>query len=388
VRRHLLLAAIAVALVACNLRLGVASVGPVLDDVQSGLDLSGFETALLTAVPVLCFGFLSPFAPVFARRIGIEPVLAVALAGIAAGLALRVAFGVPALFLGTILAGGSIAVGNVLLPALVKRDFPWNPGLATGLYLTLVAGAASIAAGLTVPIGEALGHGWRGALGVWALPAAIGLVAMLPLARRHTRPDLPSPTAGAVRALVGSRLAWMVTVYMGLQSLAFYVLLAWLPSIYRDEGYTRGHAGALLALIPLIGLVPGIVAPALAARRPDQRLWTTSMTLLTAVAYAGLIVEPAKLAYLWVVLLGVSTGANFSLTLTLVILRTRTTEDTARLSALSQGGGYLIAALGPLAVGLLHEVTGSWTPGLALVIGLLGVQLVAGLTAGRRGYVT
>jgi MFS transporter, CP family, cyanate transporter len=237
--RHPLLLGLVVALVAFNLRPAVASVGPVLPEVRADLSLSGVGASFLTFLPVLCFGLLAVAAPRLARRRGIEPVLLGMLVVVAVGLAGRVVDGSGLLYLGTALAGGAIAVGNVLVPPLIKRDFPDRTGLMMGVYTMAVSGSAALAAGLTVPVGDAIGFGWRGALGVWAVPAVLAAAIWLPQVRAHTRPGEPPPGPSLVR----NGLAWQVTVYFGLQSLSFYAVLAWLPSIYREYGMSPAAAG-------------------------------------------------------------------------------------------------------------------------------------------------
>jgi MFS transporter, CP family, cyanate transporter len=379
-RRALLAAALL--LVAANLRPAVASVGPVLADVREDLGLSSAGVALLTALPVLCFGALAPIAPRLGRRHGLEPVLGAVLVALAAGLLLRLGAGPAGLFAGTALAAGAIAVGNVLVPALVKRDFADRTGPLMGAYTTAIAGSAAVAAGLTVPVGELVGQGWRGALGVWAVPALVALVVWLPYVREHSRPP-ETVAAGAVRALLREPLAWQVTAFFGLQSLLFYSVLAWLPTIYQDEGWTPAASGLLLSVSVLVQMPVSLAVPVLASRARDQRALAAAASLLTAAGLAGVLVAPTAAAYLWVGLLGLGQGAAFALVLTLFVLRGGTTADTARLSALAQTVGYLVAAAGPLAVGLLHDARGGWDLPLALLLGLALVQVVAGDLASR-----
>jgi MFS transporter, CP family, cyanate transporter len=373
-------------LLAFNLRAAITSVGPVLTDVRAGLGLSGAEVAVLTMVPVLCFGLVSPAAPLLARRLGIEWSLGLALVGLVAGLAVRVLGGPAVLYLGTVLAGGSIAVANVLLPALVKRDFPDRPGLATGLYFTALGASAAVAAGVTVPLEHAIGHGWRGALGVWAAVAALAAVVWLPQLRGHTPPDEPPPR-GAVVALLRDARAWQVTLFMGLQSLLFYSTVSWFATLYRDHGWTKTDAGVLLAVLTSAGIPAGLVAPVLAARRPDQRAWAVGSTAVIAAGFTGVVVAPTAAPYVWAVLLGIGLNTVFPIVLTLVVLRSRTAADAARLSAMAQSVGYSLAAFGPLLVGALHDLTSSWRTSFALLLGVSLLQLVFAERSGRAGYV-
>jgi len=361
------LTVVGIGLVALNLRAGITSVGPVLEDVRHDVGLSSTAIAVLTMLPVLCFGLVGPVAPFLARRIGIEWSLGIAVAGVTAGLAVRVLDGAPVLYLGTALLGSSVAIANVLLPALVKRDFPERPGLATGLYFTALGASAAIAAGITAPVEHALGHGWRGGLGIWAALAALGAIAWVPQLRAHTSPDDPPPP-GAVAQLLRDTRAWQVTLFMGVQSLCFYSTVSWLATLYRDHGWTKTHAGVLLAYVTSIGIPSGLVAPALAARRPDQRAWAVGATALIASGFAGITFAPTAAPWVWGTLLGVGLNTVFPIVLTLVVLRSRTTDDAARLSAMAQSVGYVLAAFGPL-------------------LGVSLLQLPFAERAGRRGYV-
>jgi MFS transporter, CP family, cyanate transporter len=377
--RHTLLLALSVVVVAVNLRPAVAGVGPVLPDLRAGLPLSGSGAAVLTTLPVLCFGLLATAAPRLARRYGMEPVLTGAMVLLVLGLLGRVLDGPPALFTGTVLAGGAIAVGNVLLPPLIKRDFPERSGLMMGVYTMSVSGAAAVAAGLAVPIASA-GLGWRGALGVWAVPAAVAAAAWLPRLRGHTRPPA-SPAPGS--SLLRDPLAWQLTAFFGLQSLSFYAMLGWLPSMYRDFGASPAQAGFLLSLCGLVQIPVSLVVPGLAGRARNQIGYAVAGTVLIGAGTAGILLAPMAAPYLWVVLAGAGQGTCFALGLNLLVLRTRRLTDTARVSAMAQSLGYTICAFGPLLVGVLHEVTTSWTAPLVLLLALVVPQLVCGALAGR-----
>lgn len=378
--RHPLLLAGAMALVAFNLRPAVASVGPVLPELRAAVPLSGTGAALLTTLPVLCFGLLAVLAPRLARHAGIEPVLLAVVVAVAGGLLLRVTDGAALLLLGTVVAGGAIAVGNVLVPPLIKRDFPERAGLMMGVYSMTVSGSAAIAAGATVPLGDALGLGWHGALGVWAVPAVLAALAWLPQVRAHTRPP-PTPAAG--RSLLRDPLAWQVTVFFGLQSLSFYAVLAWLPSIYQEHGFGPAAAGFLLSLAGLVQIPITLLLPGLATRAANQVGYAVVATALIGAGLAGVLLAPTAAPYVWVVLIGGGQGACFALGLNLFVLRTRDVRDSARLSAMAQSIGYVVCAFGPLLVGLLHEATGSWTASLVLLLVLLVPQTWAGALSGR-----
>jgi CP family cyanate transporter-like MFS transporter len=267
----------------------------------------------------------------------------------------------------------------VLTPALIKRDFARHGGTMMGVYTMALTGAAAVAAGVTVPLERALGHGWRGALGFWALPAAVAFAAWLPFARGHTAP----PASGPPRSLVRDPVAWQVTVFFGLQSLCFYAVLGWLPTIYRDLGYPAQSAGLVLSVSAFAQMPVALLLPRFATPARTQRRYTASATLLTAAGLAGVLVAPEAAPYLWAVLLGFGQGGSIAAGLTLIVVRTRSTSDTAGLSAMAQTFGYLIAAGGPFLVGAVHEAAGSWTPPLLLLLALLVPQFVLGLLAAR-----
>jgi MFS transporter, CP family, cyanate transporter len=376
------LLAVVVALAAFNLRPAVASVGPVLPELRAGLHLSGPATAVFTMLPVLCFGALAPAAPWLARRIGIQAVVLGALLAIAAGLAGRVLDGAWSLFALTVLVGGGIAVSNVLLPPLIKRDFPERTGSMMGLYTMAVSGSAAVAAGVTIPIAQALELDWRGALGEWAVPAALAALAWA-LVLRSMAPADPVEEPRSVGTVLRSALAWQVTVFFGLQSTVFYAVLAWLPSIYRDHGYGPAQAGFVLSVSGLVQIPVTLVLPGFAARAAHQVGYLAAATGVLGVGLAGVLIAPTAAPYVWSALVGVGCGASFSLALALFVLRARRVDDTARLSAMAQSVGYLISSCGPLLFGLLHEASGSWNPPLLALIALLIPQLWCGMLAGR-----
>jgi len=380
-----LLALVAVILVALSLRGPVSSVGPLLEELRGDLGLSGAAVALLPTLPLLCFGVLSPLAPALSGWLGLHRAVLGGAAVLALGIALRGA-GTLGLFTGTLLIGAGIAVCNVLLPAVVKADFSDRLALATALTTSSMAVSASAGAGLAQPLREVTG-GPLSSLAWWLLPAAVGVVAWAVFTRTH--PGVVGPTGTTrVLPLLRDRVALAVTVFFGLQSLAFYTLLAWLPSILRDAGVGAGEAGAMLAVAALIGAPVSFLVPRLAVRRPAQGLWVLVVAVPSALGLLGLLTAPAAAPWVWSVLLGLGTGAAFPLALTIVLLRSRDSQQAARLSGAAQGAGYALAASGPFVIGLLHDATGSWTPSLLLMLTLLTAQVLVGLSAAKDRTVT
>lgn len=378
-RRWLLV--LGIALVALNLRPALASVGPLVVDIRAATGLSNPAIGLLTTLPLLAFGFLSAFTSVLSRRVGMERALAIGLVLIAAGTALRAAPAVAALYAGTIVLGVGVALGNVLLPALAKRHFPSRSGGITSLYSSMMGLGATAAAGLSVPLAAALG--WRGALGIWVVPVLIALAAWVPQILRR-------PVQGAVRrglglgALGRSPLAWQIALFMGLQSLTFYVVLAWLPDLLQSRGMTEAAAGGLLALSQATGVAGTAIVPVWAGQVRDQRGIVWGLTLLEAVAWAGLLIPGLGLESVWVGLLGFILGGTFGLALTFLVLRSADAESAGELSGMAQSVGYLVAAAGPPIFGWLRDVSGGWTIPLWFLVAVLAGKLAAGLPAGRR----
>lgn len=376
-----LVAVVTVGLLAANLRPALASVAPVLHTIQRSTGLSSAAASLLTALPVLAFGVCAPLAPRLGRRFGMEPTLLVCLAVLTAGIAVRTLPSAVALFTGTVAAGVAIAVGNVLLPGLVKRDYAAHAGLMTGVYSGALSAGAGLAAGLTVPLQHATGLGWRPTLALWAAPAAVAAVVWLPVLAgpRHRAVGAARPWT----ALWGSGLAWQVTVFMGLQSFEFYALLAWLPSVFEQHGSSAATAGWLLSLAGFAGIPSSFVVPVLAARAHRQRRLVALSVGLCAAGTAGLVLAPTAAAPVWMVLLGLGQGAAISLALAFLVLRSADAEVAAELSGMAQCLGYVVAAAGPFLVGVLRDATGGWRVPLLVLLGLLAVELAAGVGAGR-----
>ncbi|TDD91729.1 MFS transporter [Actinomadura rubrisoli] len=377
-------------LLTINLRAAITGVSPVLGDLRDALGLSGVQVSVLTTLPVLCLGAFASLAPVIARRLGTEVAIAGSLVLITLGIVVRIVPVRPALFFGTILAGAGIAMGNVLMPAVIKRVFPDRLGSLTGLAMMLMAASGAVAAGLAVPLDDA--GGWRLALAVWAVPSLIAALVWGPLALRGRRqapvPATAPPTAVPKDegSLLRSSVAWYVSVFMGLASLMFYVLLSWLPEIMRDAGYAPATAGMMVSTMLIVGIPLGFFVPVFAARLRDQRGVVAAVAVTMVVGIGGLLLAPAA-GWVWVLTLGLGTGSAFPLAYTLLSLRSPSPSAAARLSGMAQTGGYILAGFGPLAVGVLHSATGGWDVSLVLLLALVVPELVFGLLAARPGFV-
>jgi MFS transporter, CP family, cyanate transporter len=377
---HRVALVVAVAVVAFNLRPAIASVAPVLLDIQRSTGLSSTAAGLLTTLPVLAFGICSPLAAVLGRRFGMEETLVAALGLLVVGILARSLPSLGALFAGTVLLGIAIALGNVLAPALIKRDVPERARLATAIYsVTLTAGIA-VAAGVTVPIEHVSGTGWRGALALWAVPAVGCLVVWL--ARLHdAHHDIGVAHVSA--RLWRDPLAWQVTAFMGFQSLGFYSLTAWLPTIFEQHGVRPAAAGLLLSIAGFASLPSAFLAPVLASSSARQRVTVAATVVLNAAALGGMLWRPVDGAVAWMVLLGLAQGAAISLALSFIVLRAPSAGSAAELSAMAQTIGYLVASVGPLMMGALRDAAGGWLLPLAVMEAVLVPQFLFGLGAAR-----
>jgi CP family cyanate transporter-like MFS transporter len=377
-----------IVLLAANLRPAFTALSPLIGEIRADTDISNGVAGLLTALPLLVFGLLSPIAPRLAGRFGMESVLLASMLVLAAGILLRSAGTVAALFLGTVILGAAIAVGNVLLPSLVKREFPERAGLMTSTYSTALAVSAAIAAGASFPIADQVGVGWQVSLALWALPALVAVLAWLPQIRGGRGANDYAQASHGVGDVWRSALAWQVTLFMGLQSLGYYVTLTWLPEILQEEaGMDASRAGWMLALAQAVGIASMFLAPVLAGRRPSQHGVVVAAVTLAGSGALGLLVAADTVSALWVVLLGLGQGACFSLALTFFALRAPDSEHAATLSGMAQSVGYLLAAVGPFLFGVLRDATHAWSVPLALLFAVAVCLLITGLGAARDAHV-
>ncbi len=377
--------AAALVLVALCLRGPFAAVGPLLDGLRAEYSVSTAALGVLTAVPLLCFALASPFAPRLAARVGVHRALVLAALAVAVGVTLR-AVGTPGLFAGTVLLTSGMAVGNVLVPAAARADYAERGATVVGVTTCAVGLSAAIGAGLAQPMASLTGSA-RSSLLTWALLPLVAAAALAALARSrpHTAPATDPPR----RAILRDRVALLVTLFFGFQSLSYYVMLSWLPDILQHSaGLSAVAAGGLLALATAMGAPLSLIVPTWAARRPGQGRWVVAAGVPMAAGLAGLLLAPDAAPVLWAVLWGMGTGTAFPLGMTLVLLRTRDVAQTGRLSAAAQSTGYLLAATGPLGAGLLHEVTGGWRVSLLVLLLLVVVQTGLGLGAARPRLVT
>lgn len=412
-------------LAALNLRPALAGVSPLLPAIMRDLGLSPAGGGAITTVMVVCLGLLAPVAPALATRIGLDRTLLAGLLVLAAGVALRSVDGVPALYCGAALAGTAIAVMNVVMPGLVKQHFPGRVGLFTGLYVSVMVSGAAMASAAMVPLAGQVG--WRVAAGSPALLALVAATLWWVARVRTAGKDAPGtagqdPAASAAGAsgsrpgdpdqsqpgvpggsrsggpgssrpgepghrpyatLLRAPATWAVMAFMGLQSLTFYVVLAWLPTVFQAAGLPADEAGYLLGLTNLVQIAAALVVPLHAGRARSQAPHVAVAALLTVGGYLGVLLAPTTAPWLWMVVLGLGQGASIALALLIITLRAPDPASVTALSAVAQSSGYVLAAIGPLAFGLLHELSGGWTVPLLAGLGACVLQLASGVLAAR-----
>lgn len=376
-RTRTLLFIIGIVLIASNLRAPITSVGPVIPQIQEALGLSNTVAGLITTIPLLMFAVFSPIAPKLAEKRGIEMMLWLSLWVIGIGVLVRVVPSATLLLVGSALIGCGIAFGNVLIPPLIRHRFPERMGVVTGVYSVAMNITASLASGLSIAIGRWTGAGWKGSIGVWGVFAIIAILVWIPQlwdSRKRVKKENRESEASRSGSLLRSRLAWHVTIFMGLQSLLFYCSVAWLPVVLQSWGMPSDESGWVLSFVQFTQLPIVFIGPIVIAKLKNHMplLWFILITLVVSILliifWRTQFIVPA------VILFGLGTGLAFSLVMMWFVLRTATTSVSARLSGMAQSFGYALAAAGPPLFGALHDWTGNWeVPFVLLFIASLGL---------------
>lgn len=370
--------------IASTLRSPLTSVGPIIAPIRDGLGMSNVLAGFLTTIPLLAFALISPFAPKLSKRFGMELTLFLSLCVLTVGIIVRSIGSLPFMLIGTFMIGIAIAFGNVLLPGLLKLNFPLHIGLMTGIYSISMNISATIASGISVPIVEKTSFGWQGALGIWAILSLIAILFWLPQLKRNTSQkqlDVQRKEEKEV-SLWRSPLAWAVTFFMGLQSLLFYTTSAWLPEVMGGAGMDAQKAGLMISLLQLSQLPMTFIIPIISSKLKDQRVIVIGTTLLYFIGYIGVMFSNAALFPVWMIAIGIAGGSSFGLAMMFFTLRTNTHNEAAELSGMAQSIGYLLAAIGPVLFGLLHDVTSNWTSSMIIFIIASLFIFVSGMKAG------
>lgn len=379
-------------LVAINLRPAITSVGPLLGIIRDEIGLSNWSVGLLTSLPLIAFAIMSPLVARIGRRVTNEYALVIGLVLLLGGIAVRSISIIAFLFIGTLLVGLGIAFCNVLLPGVIKEKFPLKVALMTSIYSTVMTMIAAVASGLSIPIANGLNLGWNMALFVWAIPAVIAIILWIYLGKKNKKASDSQETAHHAERkknnIWRSTLAWQVALYMGFQSSWFYITISWLPEILYDYGLDMATAGWMLSIAQFIGVPFSFLVPMIAAKYESQRNVVLVLGALGIGGYCGLLFGSSYfMMVISIILIGIPLGGNFALALALLGMRARNSSQAADLSGMAQSVGYVLAAIGPIFIGYLFDLTHMWKTPLIMLLIISVLFSLFGLGAGRNKYV-
>ncbi|PWU68015.1 CynX/NimT family MFS transporter [Gracilibacillus dipsosauri] len=387
-KKKTVLLIIGIIILSFNLRPAITSVGPIIGMIRDDLSLSNWSVGFITSLPLLAFAFMSPIAPRLANRIGNMRALLIGLIILMSGIWIRSIATIALLYLGTTLVGVGIAIINVILPSLIKGSFPSKIGIMTGLYTTCMSTFAAAGSGLSVPLTSGIDLGWKLSLASWSVITIIGIAIWL-FVMKNTPAEkdlkLYEPSA---RKMLKSGIAWQVTIFMGLQSFLFYVTISWLSEILIADGFLPSTAGWFVAYMQFISLPATFLTPIIAGKLKNQRSLVLGFGSAGVIGYIGLLFHSSIiLTTISITLIGFTLGSSISLALALLGLRTKNARQAAELSGMAQSFGYLLASVGPIIVGLLFDLTGSWDNSLMAIILVTIVMIGFGIGASRNKYV-
>lgn len=377
--------------IAGGLRSPMTAVSPVLNEILSEFGLNTLQGSFLTSIPLIVFASCSILISKIGVKKGINTSLIYSLLFLTLGLYLRVYSGVSFLYLGSILIGLGICIGNVITPAYIKKKFPNKVGVMTGVFAVAMNFVAAIASGLSISIGQWTLQGWRGSLGVWTLWAAIALFA-ISLETGVNRNSKKQEEEKSVKIknrfnVFRSKQAWNISVFMGIQSLVYYCLVALLPSFLIDYGMKEAETGVILSVIQLAMLPIMFVSPIVATKMRDQKLMIYLVGLMMFVGIGMLTFLKAEYIYFTAILIGMASGLAFSLAILFFSLKSKTMDGTIKISGKAQSVGYLIAAFGPPVFGVLHDWDMSWKSSFYFLLVMIIVMTIFGLKAARPHYI-
>lgn len=375
--------------IASNLRAPLTSVGPVIGEISKALALSNTTAGLVTTIPLMAFAFLSGIVPKFSRKYGMETVLLLSLIVLSIGLFIRPLGNLVSLFLGAALVGTAITVGNVLMPAFIKNKFPHKVGSMMGIYSVAMNLTAALAAGFSIRLGSSTAMGWKGSIGIWLILSLVTILVWIPQVKKKKEDKIKGDFAidEPPVNLYKSGLAWAVTVFMGVQSLLFYCLAAWLPKIMQTWGMSIEDSGWILSYVQFAQLPMTFIGAIIASRMNNQKGLAFGVGVLFLIGILGIIIFRTQYIVLWCILIGLASGLAFSLSMLLFVLRTKSTVQAAELSGMAQSFGYLIAACGPPIFGALFDLSKDWMYSLVFLLVMATTLLISGVIAGKQSWV-
>lgn len=378
-----------VILISSNLRSPIVAVAPVLGEVREALNLDNFQVSLLTSIPLFMFAACSVLVSRFSNAFGISKLLMYSVVILSFGLFLRITGSLWLLFLGSIFIGLGICIGNVVTPGYVKNKFPGHIGLMTGVFAVSMNLTAALASGFSVKIGEWTGFGWRGSLGIWLVVAALGfLVLVLELIFSKKNSDQPKTAISTSDFnMFKSSQAWNISAFMGLQSLFYYCLVAWLPSFLGDYHMQGESSGWVLFVIQITMIPVTFCCPIIASKMKDQRIMILFICALMFGSTMMFVFLKSQWIYVNAVIIGISNGLSFSLSILFFSARTKSSVNAVKISGMAQSVGYLIAAFGPPAFGKLHDWDISWNSSFYFLSAAVVLMFFFGMRAARNRYV-
>lgn len=370
-RKYYLLFAIFFA--ALNLRPAITSVAPLLETIQASLGMSGLTASLLTTLPVLCMGVFAVMATSIRDRLGLERTIFIALILITIATALRgVGSSGAMLIITAVIAGTGISIAGPLLSGFIKKYFPKNPGVVSVYSVSMTVGAG-IASAFSIPIYTRTNHSLSLTLACWAL---MGLVALIIWAGLIKRKEIAGGTARS-KLPIHNKKALKMTLFFGLMSSMFYSVTAWISPIAHNFGYSKSSAAMLLTIFTIVQIPVAMTLPSIVTRFGNRKLFLVLCSLFELVGIIMLLLHLPMMPA--VICLGIGAGGLFPLALMLPIVETKTAEEAGAWSAMTQSGGYIIGAMGPLVIGLIYDQMGSFTPALVtmlvVIMVMIGVQL-------------
>ncbi|WP_105901995.1 MFS transporter [Vibrio gangliei] len=381
--RHMGLLIVGVMLLAANLRAPVTGVAPMIDMISESFSLSATQAGFLTTLPLIFFACFAPPAALLTKKFGVELTIFAALVLITFGIVVRSLGSVEWLFIGTAMIGLGVCIGNVLLPIIVKRDFPMKVALMTSSYVLAMGVASASASAFSIPLAQYHDLGWQWSLAALSVVGLVAMVVWLPQLAHNQKPSSVNSSSQVNVNLWTQKLAWQVAFYLGSGSFFTYTLVAWLPSILAQSGYSASEAGVIHGVFQIGTALPGLFVIPLVAKLSDQRLPAVGICVIAGLSTVGLLYLP-QLAYMWSFLLGLTSGAWFILGLSFISFRTSSPVQATTLSGMAQFLGYSLAAIGPMLAGYLHSLNDGWIEVMVMIVSICLISSCLGLFAGRN----
>ena len=375
-----------VILLAANMRMTYTGIGTLVPLIRADLGMSATAAGMISTVPILVFAFVCPMSSIIGRRVGIGRMIEAGIILIFAGSVLRAVLGTFGLFAGTIVLSVGVGVMNALMMALIKLRFPEKAGIMTSAYTTTMAVTAAISIGANVPIANHIG--WRGCLAMWGMVSLVTSFVWGRQANAHENNGAAGSGQGSpMIKVIKSPKAWALLIFMGTQSMMFYNITAWLPTILISRGMGHEAAAGVATMLQIVSLPTTLISPILAERLNRIVLCTVLNSIFVAGGVIFYFSGVNAVMYLSVILMAVGMGSGFSLCSFLFSKHARNPAETAVLSGFSQSGGYILAAVGPAFMGYLFDATGSWNPAMVFCFAVLIVMTVSGAISNLDGYI-